>query len=145
MEGQIVKILSNLYFVNSGGKIYECHSRGKFRQDKITPTVGDYVYFDDKNNYILEIDIPGFKKEDIDIEYDNDYLTVKVERREIETNDVKKEYIKKERSMYEQYERSFYIGNIDEKDIKAKFENGILKLTIPKEYEEKVNKKIEIE
>lgn len=55
MEGQIVKILSNLYFVNSGGKIYECHSRGKFRQNKITPTVGDYVYFDDKNNYILEI------------------------------------------------------------------------------------------
>lgn len=55
MEGQIVKILSNLYFVNSEGKIYECHSRGKFRNDKITPTVGDYVKFDDKNNYILEI------------------------------------------------------------------------------------------
>lgn len=55
MEGQIVKILSNLYFVNSNGKIYECHSRGKFRNDKITPTVGDYVRFDDKNNYILEI------------------------------------------------------------------------------------------
>ena len=55
MEGQIVKILSNLYFVNSNGKIYECHSRGKFRNDKITPTVGDYVNFDDKNNYILEI------------------------------------------------------------------------------------------
>lgn len=55
MEGQIVKILSNLYFVNSNNKIYECHSRGKFRNDKITPTVGDYVKFDDKNNYILEI------------------------------------------------------------------------------------------
>ena len=55
MEGQIVKILSNLYFVNSNGKIYECHSRGKFRNDKITPTVGDYVKFDDINNYILEI------------------------------------------------------------------------------------------
>lgn len=55
MRGQIVKILSNLYFVNSEGKIYECHSRGKFRNDKITPTVGDYVVFDDKNNYILEI------------------------------------------------------------------------------------------
>ena len=55
MEGQIVKILSNLYFVNSEGKVYECHSRGKFRNDKITPTVGDYVKFDDKNNYILEI------------------------------------------------------------------------------------------
>jgi len=55
MQGQIVKILSNLYFVNSNGTIYECHSRGKFRNDKITPTVGDYVQFDDKNNYILEI------------------------------------------------------------------------------------------
>lgn len=55
MQGQIIKILSNLYFVNSDNKIYECHSRGKFRNDKITPTVGDYVKFDDKNNYILEI------------------------------------------------------------------------------------------
>lgn len=55
MEGQIVKILSNLYFVNSNGKVYECHSRGKFRNDKITPTVGDYVKFDNENNYILEI------------------------------------------------------------------------------------------
>lgn len=55
MEGQIVKILSNLYFVNSNGKVFECHSRGKFRNDNITPTVGDYVIFDEKNNYILEI------------------------------------------------------------------------------------------
>jgi len=55
MEGQIVKILSNLYTVNSNGKIYECHSRGKFRNNKITPMVGDYVKFDNENNYILEI------------------------------------------------------------------------------------------
>lgn len=55
MEGQIVKILSNLYSVNVNGKIYECHSRGKFRNDKITPTVGDYVKIDGENNYILEI------------------------------------------------------------------------------------------
>ena len=55
MEGQIIKILSNLYTVNSNGKIYECHSRGKFRNDNITPLVGDYVKFDEKNCYILEI------------------------------------------------------------------------------------------
>lgn len=55
MEGQIIKILSNLYTVNSNGKNYECHVRGKFRNDKITPTVGDYVRFDETNNYILEI------------------------------------------------------------------------------------------
>lgn len=55
MEGQIIKIISNLYTVSSNGKIYECHSRGKFRNDGITPTVGDYVKFDENNNYILEI------------------------------------------------------------------------------------------
>ena len=55
MEGQIVKILSNLYFVNSNNKIYECHSRGKFRNQNITPMVGDYVLFDNVNNYILDI------------------------------------------------------------------------------------------
>lgn len=56
MRGQIVKILSNLYFVNSNDKIYQCHSRGRFRNDKITPVVGDYVIFDAKENYILEIE-----------------------------------------------------------------------------------------
>ncbi len=55
MEGQIVKILSNLYFVESNQQIYECHSRGKFRNQKITPIVGDFVVFDEKQNYILEI------------------------------------------------------------------------------------------
>ena len=55
MEGQIVKILSNLYFVNSNNKVYECHSRGKFRNENITPMVGDYVLFDEKNKYILDI------------------------------------------------------------------------------------------
>lgn len=55
MKGQIVKILSNLYSVNSNNKLYECHSRGKFRKDNIKPVVGDYVVFDDKNNYILDI------------------------------------------------------------------------------------------
>ncbi len=56
MKGQITKILSNLYFVTSDNKEYECHSRGRFRNDNITPVVGDYVIFDDKDNYILEIE-----------------------------------------------------------------------------------------
>lgn len=56
MKGQITKILSNLYFVTSNNKEYECHSRGRFRNDNITPVVGDYVIFDDKEKYILEIE-----------------------------------------------------------------------------------------
>jgi ribosome biogenesis GTPase len=56
MKGQIIKIVSNLYTVNCSGTIYECHSRGKFRNENITPVVGDYVVIDEKNKYILEVE-----------------------------------------------------------------------------------------
>jgi len=56
MEGQIVKILSNLYFVKTkDGTIYECHSRGKFRNENITPVVGDFCEFNKDDKYILKI------------------------------------------------------------------------------------------
>lgn len=54
MQGKIVKLISNDYSVLSD-KIYVCKSRGKFRNEHITPIVGDNVIFDEKNNYILEI------------------------------------------------------------------------------------------
>lgn len=55
MEGQITKILSNLYFVTSNKSVYECKARGKFRHDKIIPVVGDYVIFSEIDKYITEI------------------------------------------------------------------------------------------
>lgn len=55
MRGQIVKILSNDYFVLCDNDVFICKSRGRFRKDNITPLVGDYVLFDNKYNYILEI------------------------------------------------------------------------------------------
>lgn len=56
MTGQITKIISNLYTVTTiDGNTYNCHSRGKFRKEKIIPLVGDYVEFDNINNYILKI------------------------------------------------------------------------------------------
>lgn len=55
MEGRIVRIISNLYRVESRGIFYECRSRGKFRKDRLTPLVGDIVQFDEKNKYILDI------------------------------------------------------------------------------------------
>ncbi len=54
LEGKIVKLISNDYTVLSD-KIYVCKCRGKFRNEKITPLVGDNVLFDPNNNYILEI------------------------------------------------------------------------------------------
>lgn len=56
MTGRIVKIISNDYFVLSNDKTYICKSRGKFRKENISPKVGDYVFFDEKNNYILDIE-----------------------------------------------------------------------------------------
>ena len=55
MKGQIIKIVSNLYTVNCNGILYECHSRGKFRNNNIIPVVGDYVVIDEVNKYILDV------------------------------------------------------------------------------------------
>ena len=55
MIGQIIKIISNLYFVESDNEVFKCYSRGNFRNRKITPVVGDFVKFDNKTNYILDV------------------------------------------------------------------------------------------
>jgi len=55
MQGQIIKILSNDYFVSLDNVTYVCKSRGKFRKDNITPLVGDYVIFDIEQKYILDV------------------------------------------------------------------------------------------
>lgn len=55
MEGKIIKNISDTYTVLTNNKTYECKARGKFRQNKLTPLVGDEVVFDEDNSYILEI------------------------------------------------------------------------------------------
>lgn len=54
-SGKIVKIVSNLYTVNSDNELYDCRARGKFRFNKISPLVGDIVDFDSKDKYITNI------------------------------------------------------------------------------------------
>lgn len=93
-------------------------------------------------NYILEIDIPGYNKEDIQIELENGYLTV-IAKSSKKIDEEKDGYIYKERYVGE-CSRSFYAGeNIKEEDIKASFKNGTLELTFPKEETKQIeNKKI---
>ena len=56
MIGRIVKLISNDYTVKTDDlKLYTCKARGKFRNDRIKPLVGDIVEFDSKNNYIMKI------------------------------------------------------------------------------------------
>lgn len=92
--------------------------------------------------YTMEMDIPGFNREDVNIEIDdNDYLTITAEKT-LENNDSddNKNYVRRERS-YGKYQRSFYVGDIDKENIDAVFENGILKVTMPKKQEQKLSKK----
>ena len=93
-------------------------------------------------NYVLEIDVPGYSKEDIKIELENGYLTVTAEKQENkDEEDKKSHYIHKER-FYGKCSRSYYTGDsIKEDDIKAKFKNGILTIEFPKEKEEKIENK----
>ena len=86
-----------------------------------------------ENSYELDIDLPGFKKEDVSVQLDNGYLTISAAK-SLDKDEKNKEgkYIRQERYTG-QCSRSFYVGdNIESKDVSAKFEDGILKLTMPK-------------
>ncbi len=88
----------------------------------------------EKNDcYEVEIDLPGFKKEEIKIELENGYLTVSAEKGDNADEDGK--FIRKER--YTGYcSRTFYVGeDVEQSDIKASFKHGTLKLVVPKKGE----------
>ena len=79
-------------------------------------------------DYRLEVAVPGFTKEQIKLSLENGYLNVVCSKKEKEENKV---YRRKEISEYSS--RSFYVGDdVSKEDIKAKYENGILSLVIPK-------------
>ena len=83
--------------------------------------------------YELDIDLPGFKKDEIKAELENGYLTISATKgTSNDEQDKKGKYIRRERYAGTM-QRSFYVGeDVTQEDIKAKFEDGILKLSIPK-------------
>lgn len=99
--------------------------------------------FEKDGNYNVVMDIPGFKKEDINIECDNGVIKISCEKKEEENEEDDKKYIRKER-VYEKCERSFNFGDIKEDEIEAEFTNGTLKLVIPKQEKVDTKKSIEI-
>lgn len=92
-----------------------------------------------ENDYIMNIEMPGVKKENINITLEDGYLTVSVAREEKE----EKNYVRFERS-YGTASRSFYVGLKDEKNIKASYADGVLTLTFPKNEEKDAARKIAI-
>lgn len=91
-----------------------------------------------EKEYVVEAEIPGAKKEDIKLELKDEILTIAVEHNE-QTNEEHDNYIRKERR-YGSFSRSFQVQNVKNEEVTAKYENGILTVTLPKAGEEKEKK-----
>ena len=89
-----------------------------------------------KDSYEVDVDLPGFKKDEVHAALENGYLTISAAKGlDKDEEDKKGKYIRKERYAGTM-QRSFYVGDaITHEDIKAKFENGVLTLEVPKKEE----------
>ncbi len=110
-------------FFGSRNPLYGKHSKNLMKTD-VKET---------DNGYELDIDLPGFKKDEITAHLEDGYLTVSaVKGVDKDEKDKEGRYIRRERYSGSMT-RSFYVGNaVTEQDIKAKYEDGILSLSIPK-------------
>lgn len=94
-----------------------------------------------ENQYLLNMELPGFKKEDIQMELKDGYLMISAKKNENnETTDVQGHVIRRERYRGS-CSRNFYVGDIRQEDIRASFENGELKVVVPKENVRRVEEK----
>ena len=90
----------------------------------------------------IEMDIPGFNKEDVKVDLDDGILTIAATNHE-DKEEKEKNYYRKERT-FGTFKRQFNVGNINEKAIDAKFYNGVLKINFPKEEQKQSKKFIDI-
>ena len=94
-----------------------------------------------ENGYEVDVDLPGFKKDEVKIDLKDGYLTISAAKGlDKDEQDKKGRYIRQERYTG-QCSRSFYVGeNLEPKDVHAKFEDGILKLSLPKHAQKELPK-----
>lgn len=90
---------------------------------------------ENEKDFELSIELPGYKKENVNAELKDGYLIVNASNEKNDEEKNEKGYIRRER-YYGSCSRSFFVGkNLKEEDIKAKFDNGVLTLTVPKDVE----------
>ncbi len=93
---------------------------------------------ENETSYELDLELPGYAKDEIKVSLENGYLTVSAEKQKKE--DDGKKYLRRE--IHESTSRSYYVGtDIEQSEIKAKYDNGILSLTVPKAQPKKLPEK----
>ncbi|SEU23465.1 Hsp20 family protein [Paenibacillus sp. NFR01] len=85
-----------------------------------------------ENAYTIEAELPGFKKEDIDIDYNSPYLTIKAVRKEESSEEHQEHQVVRRERRYGEYVRRFYVQDIAEDGIRASLKDGLLTLEVPK-------------
>lgn len=116
-----------------------------FNDEFFLPSINSNSHLDvyqEDNKYVVEVDLPGYSKEEINMSFNNDLLTIKAEHKEEKKDDTKK-YIYRSRSQ-SMFTRQIRFNNIDHSNIDAKFEEGVLKVTLPIRGESEIVKQIEV-
>lgn len=130
---------NNLDLFNEEDTFFSNLFSGLTRESKVLKT--DIA--ETEKDYLIFIDVPGLSKKDIKISLEDKYLTVTAEVKKEEDEAIT--FVRQER-FYGTASRSFYVGDVEQKAINAKIDNGILTITLPKKNYKKVeeNKFIDI-
>ena len=108
---------------NGSNALYGKHARNLMKTD----------VQENENGYTLSIDLPGFKKDEVNVELKDGYLTVSAQKGlDKDETDKQGRYIRRERYAGS-CSRSFYVGDLKPEDIRGKFESGVLTLSMPKQ------------
>ncbi|MCC5890364.1 MAG: Hsp20/alpha crystallin family protein [Alkalibacterium sp.] len=123
----------------------------RFFDDALGQNFGDFGSFktdiiEQDDAYVVEAELPGMSRENIELDFQDNILSISAKQETAtDESDEERNYIRRERST-RSFSRQFILQDIDEDNIKARFDNGILEVTLPKQHPEPKNtKKIDIE
>ncbi len=125
--------------------------RRRLFDDTFDQVMGDAGTFktdiiEDEKEFMVEAELPGISKEEIELDYRDNFLTISAKHvSETDEQDDERNYVRRERSS-RSFSRQFLIRDIDENNISARFDNGILEVKLPKKEPDKPeSKKIDIQ
>lgn len=144
-----MSIFSLVPYRNNSGMSNYFDEMEKMMDSAFRPVFGGLGNFrtditDKGDHYLLEAELPGFKKEDIHLNTEGDLLTI-LAKREEKKEEKDKQYLRRERS-FSSYERSFDVSEVKTEEIAANYNNGVLEMTLPKKTPATpISKRIEIQ